>query len=294
MPLSDNLRGALFMCAAMAAFTINDMFMKLIIEDIPLFQSITMRGALTVVALGGLVILTAHGRFDLPRKDGVIVGIRAVAEVAATITFIAALMHMELANLSAILQSLPLLVTLAAALFFGDRIGWRRATAIGIGFSGVLIIIRPGTDGFDVWSLVGLASVATVVVRDLSTRQISHAIPSVTVAFWTAALLTLTAGAVSLGQGGWVMPRPVTWAMIPAAAIGVILGYLAVIRAMRVGDIGFVAPYRYTALLWAVVLGWFAFGDFPDFWTLVGSGIVVATGIFTIWRERKVRGNMPR
>jgi drug/metabolite transporter (DMT)-like permease len=288
MPLSDNLRGAVFMCAAMAAFTINDMFMKLITQDVRLFQAIALRGALTVVALGALVILTAGGRFALPRKDGVIVGIRAVTEVAATFTFIAALMHMELANLSAILQSLPLLVTLAAALCFGDRIGWRRMTAIAIGFVGVLIIIRPGTDGFDVWSLVRLASVVTVVVRDLSTRQLSHAISSVTVAFWTSALLTLTSGALSAGQG-WVMPQTNTLLMIPVAAIGVILGYLTVIRAMRVGDIGFVAPYRYTALLWAVVLGWLAFGDFPDFWTLVGSGIVVATGIFTILRERKLR-----
>jgi drug/metabolite transporter (DMT)-like permease len=291
MPLSDNLRGALFMAIAMAAFTINDMFMKLITQDLPLFQAIALRGALTVAALGALVIITAQGRFTLPRKDGVIVGIRAVAEVAATFTFIAALMHMELANLSAILQSLPLLVTLAAALFFGDRIGWRRMTAIAIGFAGVLIIIRPGTDGFDVWSLVGLASVATVVVRDLSTRQLSRAIPSVTVAFWTSVLLTLSSGALSIGQG-WVMPQTATLVMIPAAAIGVIAGYLTIIRAMRVGDIGVVAPYRYTALLWAVVLGWLAFGDLPDFWTLVGSAIVVATGIFTIWRERKVRAGV--
>lgn len=288
MPLNDNLRGAIFMCAAMAAFTVNDMLMKLITQDIPLFQSITMRGVLTIAALGALVILTAGSRFALPRKDGTIVGIRAVAEVAATFTFIAALMHMELANLSAILQSLPLLVTLAAAVFFGDRIGWRRMTAIAIGFVGVLIIIRPGTAGFDIWSLVGLASVATVVVRDLATRQLSPGIPSVTVAFWTSVLLTLSSGALSVWEG-WVMPQMATLLMIPAAAIGVIAGYLTIIRAMRVGDIGVVAPYRYTALLWAVVLGWLAFGHFPDFWTLVGSAIVVATGIFTIWRERKLR-----
>ncbi len=288
MPLNDNLRGAIFMCAAMAAFTINDMLMKLITQDIPLFQSITMRGVLTVLALGALVVLTAGSRFALPRKDGTIVAVRAVAEVAATFTFIAALMHMELANLSAILQSLPLLVTLAAALFFGDAIGWRRMTAIAIGFAGVLIIIRPGTAGFDIWSLVGLASVATVVVRDLATRQLSKSIPSVTVAFWTSVLLTITSGVLSIGQG-WVMPQTATLLMIPAAAIGVIAGYLTIIRAMRVGNIGVVAPYRYTALLWAVVLGWLAFGDFPDFWTLIGSGIVVATGIFTIWRERKLR-----
>lgn len=288
MPLSDNLRGALFMCAAMAAFTINDMIMKLVTQDLPLFQSITMRGALTVVALGIMVVTMAGGRFRLPRGDGRIVGIRAVAEVIATFTFIAALMHMPLANLSALLQALPLLVTLSAALFFGDSIGWRRMTAIAIGFVGVLIIIRPGTDGFDIWSLVGLASVATVVVRDLATRRLSPGVPSVTVAFWTSVLLTLTAGLISLREG-WIMPQPLTMLLIPAAAVGVIAGYLTIIRAMRVGDLGFVAPYRYTALLWAIVLGFLVFGDFPDQWTLLGSAIVVATGLFTIWRESRVR-----
>lgn len=288
MPLSDNLRGALFMCAAMAAFTINDMFMKLITQDLPLFQAIALRGVLTVAALGFLVTTTAARRFTVPRRDARIVAVRALAEALATFTFIAALMHMPLGNLSALLQSLPLLVTLTAALVFGDRIGWRRMTAIGIGFIGVLIIIRPGTAGFDGWSLVGLASVAAVVVRDLATRELSPGIPSVTVAFWTSVLITLSSALMALGEG-WVMPQTSTLLMIPAAAIGVVLGYLTIIRAMRVGDIGFVAPYRYTALLWAVVLGWLAFGDFPDGLTLLGSGIVVATGIFTIWRERKVR-----
>lgn len=288
MPQSDNLRGALFMAAAMAAFTINDMIMKLVTQDLPLFQAITMRGAITVVALGIMVTTMAQGRFRMARHDGRIVGLRAVAEVAATFTFIAALMHMPLANLSAILQSLPLLVTLAAAVFFGDRIGWRRMTAIGIGFIGVLFIIRPGTDGFDIWSLVGLASVATVVVRDLATRRLSPGIPSVTVAFWTSILLTITAALMSVWEG-WIMPQTLTLILIPAAAVGVIIGYLTIIRAMRVGDLGFVAPYRYTALLWAIVLGYLVFGDFPDEWTLLGSAIVVATGIFTIWRESKVR-----
>ncbi|MGL5010696.1 MAG: DMT family transporter [Paracoccaceae bacterium] len=288
MPLSDNLRGALFMVVAMAAFTINDMFMKLITQDIPLFQAITLRGTLTVAALALLVLTTAKGRFAVPRSDTPTVALRAVAEAVATFTFIAALMHMPLGNLSAILQSLPLLVTLTAALVFGDRIGWRRMTAIAIGFVGVLIIIRPGTSGFDVWSLVGLASVATVVVRDLSTRRLSPGIPSVTVAFWTSILLTASSALLSLTET-WVAPQTSTLLMIPAATIGVVLGYLTIIRAMRVGDIGFVAPYRYTALLWAVALGWLAFGDFPDGWTLFGSAIVVATGIFTIWRERKVR-----
>jgi drug/metabolite transporter (DMT)-like permease len=289
MPISNNLRGALFMVVAMATFTVNDALMKAITADVPLFQAIAMRGVLTVVALG-IVVRATGSAFLLPPREARLVGLRAVAEVLGTITFIAALMHMPLANLSAIFQSLPLAVTLAAALVFGDRIGWRRMTAIAVGFLGVVLIVRPGTDGFDVWSLMALASVATVVVRDLATRRLSHVVASATVAFWAALMLTGVAICV-VAVTGWQVPTQRTVLLVPAAAGCVVLGYLFIIKAMRVGDIGFVAPFRYTALIWALFLGLVMFGHWPDRLTLLGAAIVVATGIFTILRERKVKGN---
>jgi len=277
------------MAIAMASFTLNDACMKAITAEVPLFQAIAMRGVLTVALLAGMVMMMAQGRFLLPLREARIVGVRAVAEMLATFTFIAALMHMPLANLSAIFQALPFMVTLAAAVFLGDRIGWRRMTAIFIGFLGVMLIVRPGTDGFDVWSLLGLASVAMAVVRDLVTRRLSHGVPTVTVAFWTAALVTAVAIGVMLAQGWQVPTRRALW-LIPLAAVCVVTGYLGIIKAMRVGEIWFVAPFRYTMLIWALVLGWVMFGDWPDGWTFVGAGVVVATGIFTLWREGKAGG----
>ena len=290
MPLSNNLRGAAFMVIAMASFTLNDACMKAITQDVPLFQAIAMRGVLTVALLAVLVQAMAQGRFLLPQREARIVGVRAMAEMLATFTFIAALMQMPLANISAIFQALPFMVTLAAAVFLGDRIGWRRMLAIFIGFLGVLLIIRPGTAGFDVWSLMALASVATAVVRDLATRKLSHHVPTVTVAFWTALLVTVVATAVAAGQG-WQTPTTRALWLIPVAAGCVVLGYLFIIKAMRVGDIWFVAPFRYTMLIWALFLGWAMFGTWPDGLTLLGGAVIVATGIFTIWRERKVREN---
>jgi drug/metabolite transporter (DMT)-like permease len=287
MPLSNNLRGSLFMVVAMAAFTLNDACMKAITADVPLFQAIAMRGVLTVGVLAVMVWATAGGQFTLRGRDARVAGIRAVAEVLATITFIAALMHMPLANLSAIFQALPFTVTLAAAVFFGDRIGWRRMTAIVIGFLGVMLIVRPGTAGFDMWSLMALASVATAAARDLATRELSAHVPSVTVAFWTASLLTVTAGLVMLGQG-WQAPAVRDLWLIPLAAFCVVLGYLFIIKTMRVGDIGFVAPFRYTALIWAIGLGWIMFGTLPDGLTLLGGTIVIATGVFTLYRGQKL------
>jgi hypothetical protein len=167
--------------------------------------------------------------------------VRSFAEVASTLLFLAALVHMPLANLSAIMQSLPLAVTLAAWAVFGDRVGWRRMTAILVGFVGVLIIVRPGPAGFDHYALLGLASVAFVVVRDLSTRELSKAVPSATVAVAASLSVTTTALVLSL-PGGWVGFSLREGLLICGAAASLVVGYNFVVMVMRVGDIGFVAP----------------------------------------------------
>jgi drug/metabolite transporter (DMT)-like permease len=287
MALSDNLRGALYMNLAMAAFTLNDAGMKAATETLPLFAAITLRGAMTSVLLVVLGLGTGGLRHRLSRRDALITAIRTLAEVGGTLFFLTALMHMPLANLSAILQSLPLAVTLGAALVFGDRIGWRRMLAILVGFCGVLLIVRPGTEGFDHWSVMGLASVGCVVVRDLATRRLSHNVPSVLVALCSG-VGVMAMGLVGCLFTGWQAVDLHEGLIIGAASGALIVGYLFGVMAMRVGDIGFVAPFRYTSLIWAIGLGFFVFGTLPDALTLLGAGIVIATGIFTLYRERKL------
>ena len=288
MQLSDNARGVILMNVAMAAFTLNDTAMKAAMVTVPLFQAIAIRGAMATLALGIIAWRMGALRPRLPRRDLGFLALRGVAELVATLLFLAALVHMPIANLSAIMQALPLAVTLAAAVFLRQPIGWRRLTAIVIGFLGVLIIIRPGTAGFDHWSLMGLGSVLAVVVRDLATRQMSGALPSATVAL-SAAVLVLLMGLAGTAQAGWVpVARHELWLML-GAALALVLGYLSVVMTMRVGEISFVAPFRYMALLWAIALGWLAFGQLPDAMTLFGAALVVGTGIFTIWRETKLR-----
>jgi drug/metabolite transporter (DMT)-like permease len=288
LPLSENLRGILFMCASMAGFTINDAFMKSVTETLPLYQTIGMRGMIAVTGLGLLVLITRAYRFRLNRRDGQLILLRSMADVAATMLFLEALLRMPLANLSAILQALPLLITLAAALVYGDRIGWRRMTAILVGLVGVLIIIRPGTEGFDRWALLGVASVLCVVVRDLAVRPIQGQLPSALVALGAAVAVTLMGWTGAALQG----VQPVTgWeaAKVLGAGLFLIVGYLTSVMAMRQGDIGMVAPFRYTSLIWAIALGLLVFGDLPDMWTLIGAAIVVGAGLFTLWRERRLR-----
>lgn len=287
MQLSDNARGAVLMSVAMAAFTINDTLMKLVMQTVPLFQAIGLRGLLATLALMLIGWWMGSLRLNLPRRDLWLLALRSLAEVLGTLTFLAALNHMPLANLSAILQVLPLAVTLAAALFLGDRVGWRRMTAILVGFAGVLIIIRPGPEGFDIWALVGLVSVACVVVRDLVTRRMSASLPTVTVAL-TAAITVLVMGGIGTAVEGWQPVGGREWLMLTGAAAALIVGYLTVVMTMRMGEISFVAPFRYTALLWAMALDFVIFGHVFDALTMVGAALVVGTGIFTFWRERQL------
>lgn len=281
------MRGAALMMVAMAAFTLNDTFMKSITAELPLYQTIVMRGTLTLVLLCAVAPVLGGLRLVVNGADTGRVALRSVAEVGATITFLMALGQMPLANLSAILQSLPLAVTLAAALVFGERFGWRRMTAILLGFVGVLLIIKPGTDGFDSWSIMGLASVACVVVRDLATRRLSPSVRSVTVAFYAALSVTVMAALLSLGQG-WAPVGPVQVLSVAAASVLLVAGYVSIVMAMRVGDIAMVAPFRYTSLVWAIFLGWIVFEDLPDGLTLIGAGIVIAMGVYAFYREQRL------
>lgn len=285
--ISDNVRGAIYMGVAMAAFTLGDAAMKLVTETLPLFQAIALRGGISVAVLAALAMRAGALRLPAGRQDRSRLALRTVAEILATLLFLSALMFTPLANLSAIMQTLPLAVTLGAALAFREQIGWRRLLAIFVGFLGVLLIIRPGSAGFDIWSVAGLGSVACVVVRDLVTRRMTAALPSVLVAL-AAGLGVALMGLVGTVLTGWEPVGLREAALVAFAAVALIVGYLTSIKTMRVGEIGFVAPFRYTALIWAILLGWAVFGTLPDALTLVGAGVVIATGIFTLYRERRI------
>lgn len=288
MTLSPNLQGAALMNISMLAFTLNDACMKLVTSGLPLFQAIFLRGLGTTAVLVLLAWRQGAFRFRPGRRDMAVMALRAGAEVLATLSFLTALMHLPIATLSAIMQSLPLLVTLAAAVMFRERLGLARLLTVLLGFGGVMLIIRPGAQGFDHWTLLGLGSVAAVVVRDMATRLVSVALPSSLVSVATSVAVTLL-GAVGLAQAGWQPVTPGQGGLIVLAAAALIFGYQAAVMVMRVGEIGFVAPFRYMSLFWAMMLGLVIFGTFPDRLTLAGAALVVATGLFALWQERRGR-----
>ncbi|MDD9978695.1 MAG: DMT family transporter [Boseongicola sp.] len=290
--LSANYRGALLMTGSMAAFTINDTFMKMLGQDIPFFQLLFLRSLGTLAILLFLAKRAGVLRAPVGTKDRWIIVIRTVSEIGAAYFFINALIKLPIANVTAIIQALPLTVALGAALFFKEPVGWRRFAAIFVGFAGVMLIVRPGGSDFNLYSLFGLAAVVCVTVRDLAARRLSPEVPSLLVSAFTAAGV-LAFGTIGAMGTDWVAMDARDFLLLACAIVMIVGGYLFSVMAMRVGDIGFVAPFRYTSLLVALIAGLLVFGHWPDSLTMLGATIVVATGLFTLWRERALERLKP-
>lgn len=287
--LSDNLRGTLLMVTSMAAFTCNDAVIKSVTQSLPLYESVALRGiAVLAMMLVAACVQQGGVRLRVARADRGPLVLRTLADIGSTLLYLLALRRMALADLSAIMQALPLAVTLAAALVFGERLGWRRLSAIGIGFLGVVLILRPGTGAFDIWSALGLGAMFLIVVRDIATRSFSTATGSSTIAFYAALTVMLTGFVLGLSED-WRLPTLREGALLMLAAGFLTVGYISAVATMRVGEISFVAPFRYTSLLVAIVLGVLVFGEWPDIWTWAGSGLVVGAGLYTILREHRLR-----
>ena len=284
MAFNDNIKGALLMSLAMAGFTLSDAMVRIVTPDLNTGQIIFIRGAMT-----SAFILAIAWRFGAFRSIRVLLDpwliLRTVSEAVATVTYIHALASLPLPNASAILQALPLAVTMGAALFLGESVGWRRWLAIAVGFGGVLVIIRPGAEGFTLASLLVVASVVMATIRDIATKKINREIPSLMVSAVASVSVTLVGLALIGPFGGWQAASPRHFGLLALAALALFTGYQAIIMAMRTGEISFIAPFRYTSLVWAIVLGIVLLGEMADRWMLVGAAIVIAAGIYTFHRE---------
>ncbi|KRR25318.1 hypothetical protein CQ14_09980 [Bradyrhizobium lablabi] len=285
MALSPNVRGSLLMAVSMAAFTVVDTITKAVSSEMNIGQVMLVRGLFAIL----LVAAFAYQQGALRPLRTLMLGpvaLRVLGEIGGTISFMTALVHLPLANTSAILQALPLAITLGAAVIFREPVGWRRWSAIAAGFIGVLIIVRPGLAGFSQFSLLALVAVAFCALRDLATRRIPAKIPSLFITLLTAVTVTTAGGVILVPLGGWTPPSTGALGLMALAAVLLLIGYQCIIMALRTGDISAVAPFRYSALLWAMMLGYLVFGDVPDAMMVTGASIIVASGLYAFYRER--------
>ncbi|MBZ4022991.1 EamA family transporter [Rhodobacter sp. TJ_12] len=287
----ENFQGSLLMVAAMAGFAMEDLFVKSMSQHMPVGEVLMLLG------LGGTAIFAA---FALKNGDRLfsrdllapaVIG-RNFGELVGTLAFVCAIAFTPLAQASAILQATPLAVTLGAALFLGEKVGWRRWSAIMVGFAGVLVVIRPGTEGFSILSLFAVVAVVGLAARDVVTRRVPRTITSMQLATYGFATVIPAGAGLMVLQGPFVPPTALDYAQIAGALIFGTAGYYALIAAMRIGEVAVITPFRYTRLIFALIIGWAVFAEKPDLWTLVGGAIIVGSGLYTLARQRiRARAN---
>ncbi len=283
----DNLRGALLMVLAMAGFAIEDAFVKAITARVPMGQVLVYLGA-----GGGLAIAMLATRAGYCWRSRAfftpVVMLRNAGEIVGTTAFVTALTLIPLSLASALLQAMPLFVTLGAIVFMRVQVGWRRWAALAVGLIGVLIILRPGFEGFRPEALFGLLAALGLATRDLATRACPREVHPLQLSAWGFFMLVpIGAGLLAL-SGGAVRPSPVEGGMILGALALGMVGYYALTRAMQTGEIAFVTPFRYTRLVFGLAIGWMLFGEPLDAPMLVGAAIVVGAGLYTLIRERRL------
>ena len=285
----ENLRGSALMVAGMLGFALEDMFIKMMAGALPVGQILMLLG------LGGGIVFAmmsvARGeRLLSPDFHHRAVIARNLGEVIGTAGFITAVALSPLATASAVLQANPLLVTLGAAVFFAEPVGWRRWSAICVGLFGVLLVIRPGAEGFTPLSLFAVLGTIGLAARDLASRRVPRSISSLKLSTY-AFLILVPVGYLMVVVAGEALVWPSTVNSLRLlAAIGVgVAGYWALTAATRMGEISVIAPYRYTRLVFALFVAYFAFGERPDLLTYIGAAIIVGSGIYTLLREARLR-----
>lgn len=282
---SPNTVGSLTMALGTLAYVVNDAFMVSITRGGPgPYQALCMRSVLLVVVFG--VVGRVRGQQLRRHHLCGALWLRTATEVGGAACFYAALVRLEFANIQAIVQVLPLLVTLGAAIVLRERVSVARYAAILTGFVGVLILVRPTSDAFSFWSLLAVITAILLTVREFATRRIPDETPMLAISWLTAAGLATLTGLLSV-PGGWHGLAPSAWWQLAGAAAALFCGYLLSIFTVRVGDLSVSAPFRYTNVVGAVVLGYLVFDQTPDLATWVGGVVIVAAGLWSVRLERR-------
>jgi len=275
------LRAGLYMVIAMACFILNDSCIKIIGTTLPLGQIIAIRGVLSVLVVVAICVQQGVLGSSLALFTPKVLA-RSLLDVAGTFMFLTALTHMPIANLTAILQSVPLAVVLVSVIFLKEKVGLRRTAAIVAGFLGVLLIVRPTPSTFTIYEVLALGIVFILAFRDLITKRIPHHIPTFIIALANASFVALGGIVFGIYQG---FLDVALWQFGLLAATLLATGYVFMVATLRLGDLSGTAPFRYSNVLFAIILGMVIFGEFPDALSYAGMGLIIAAGLYAAHRE---------
>lgn len=278
-------RGILFMLLGTALFTFNDALGKWMVASVAVGQLLFIRSAAALAILLPMVHRAGWRQVFVLEQPGRH-AIRLALIVAEVACFYLAVRHLPLADVMAVYQATPLIVTVLAIPLLGETVGWRRGIAVAVGFGGVLLVLQPQAGVFTAPALIALAGSLAYALMMIATRKLRS----------TGALSLIVYHTLAVGAAG-LLTLPWGWSPVGMldiaylALIGVVatLAHMSMNQALRLAPAAVVVPYTYTSLLWAILLGWLFFADLPTMPMLVGAGIIVASGLFVLHRERLVR-----
>lgn len=282
-----NLIGSFWMIASMAAFTVEDAFVKGASATLPVGQILILFGLGGAFVFASLALLQKEPLFapDVVSRP---MRIRALFETVGRLFYILAIALTPLSSATVILQATPLVVVAGAALVFGEKVGWRRWAAIFIGLTGVVIIVQPGTDSFSMLSVLAIIGMIGFAGRDLASRAAPASLSTSILGLY-GFLSVVVAGVIfSIWQGDpFVWPTAWTSFLLAGAVLAGVAAYSCLMKAMRTGEVSAVTPFRYVRLLFGVGAGVMVFGEPLSFSTLLGSAVIVVSGLFILWRGKR-------
>jgi drug/metabolite transporter (DMT)-like permease len=285
MTAAHNLRGILLMVASMAAFALEDMFIKFAAVGLPTGEIVLISGIFGAPFFGWLAARSGRSIWVRGALHPAVL-LRAAGEMVGTLAYITALATVPLPTVSAVLQVMPLAVTLGAALFLQAPVGWRRWTAIAVGLAGVMLVIRPGFDGFQPAALWVLISVAGLAARDLATRVVPPDFSDAQISSWGLMAVTALGAGMMIVTGQHAVPDVWQSAGLAGMVIVGAIGYWAITAASRTGEVSVVAPFRYTRLVFAITIGFTVFAEPVDLVTALGAALIIGSGLYSFARER--------
>ena len=284
-----NLPGSVWMIASMAGFAVEDTFIKAASTTLPIAQILILFG------LGGALLfafIAVMNKEPLFTKDVVSrpMRIRVCFEIIGRLFYVLAISLIPLSAATVILQATPLVVVAGAALVFGEKVGWRRWAAIFVGLVGVIVIVQPGTDGFSMLSILAIIGMIGFAGRDLASRAAPASLTTSVLGFYGFLSIIVAGALFSLWESAAfvALDLQVSSYMLGAVLAGV-AAYSCLMKAMRTGEVSAVTPFRYTRLLFGIGFGIAFFGEQLSYSMMFGSGLIVLSGLFILWRGRNTK-----
>ena len=294
MDLMENLRGILFMLLAMVGFTVEDIFIKQLSGHMSVGQILVLLGAAGGVLFWGYLVVRREAVFSRAAWHPALVA-RALCEGLGAMCFATALALVDLSVVASVFQALPLVITMGAALFLGETVGWRRWSAIFAGFMGVMMIIRPGFEAFNPSVLLVLVAVICIAARDLITRRMRAGVSAAMVSLQAYGAVALAGfGLIAIQGSELIRPTALDWQLLAGVTLFSIIGYIAIVTATRLAEASVVTPFRYSRLVFSMAGGMLVFGERPDAMTIAGASLIIGSGLYTFLREHRIARRLGR